>query len=146
MKFQLKKKKTSEACCLITPYNFRNTSPNSIPNLVPYWTENNILAWVDSIQSGINLQYIPTIIIVTTRVPPPLGKYSAGGGGWVSIGGRPDMGGVVDPAEMLLPRQPVPINDHTVGTGWHQRTARGTIQDTHPIGGSYTTFGPSGGN
>ena len=45
---------------LITLCYFRNHSPSSILNLVLYWAGNNIMVGVDSIQSGIKLQWIPT--------------------------------------------------------------------------------------
>ena len=45
---------------------YLNTSPIIINNLVVYpdlnWAGNNIHAWVDSIQSVINLQYIPASV------------------------------------------------------------------------------------
>ena len=56
----IKESNNSENGCLITLCYFRNNSPISISNLVMYWTENNLLAGVDSIQSGIKLQYIST--------------------------------------------------------------------------------------
>ena len=56
----IKESKYSEAGCLITLFNFRNTSPNGISSLVRYWEGNNILSGVDLIHSGINLQWIPT--------------------------------------------------------------------------------------
>ena len=40
---------------------FQNTYPSSIYNLVLYWAGKHILSGVDSIQWGINLQWIPTI-------------------------------------------------------------------------------------
>ena len=51
--------KQNESVCLISICYFRNASPISIYNLVLYWTGNNILARVSSIQSVINLHYIP---------------------------------------------------------------------------------------
>ena len=46
--------------CLIIPCYFRNTYSSRISNLVLYGAGNNILNGVNFIQSGINLQYIPT--------------------------------------------------------------------------------------
>ena len=54
-----KESNNSDSVCLITLCYFRNTSPNSISNLVMYWAGNNILSGVDLIQPGINLQWIP---------------------------------------------------------------------------------------
>ena len=57
--FATKESKYSEAGCLINLFHFRNTSPSRISSLVRYWVGNNILAGVDLIHSGINLQWIP---------------------------------------------------------------------------------------
>ena len=56
----MKEYKYSEAGCLIYLCYFQNTSPSSISDLVCYWVRNNIMAGVNSIQLGINLQWIST--------------------------------------------------------------------------------------
>ena len=57
----IKESNNSEAGWLITLCYFINSSPSSISNLVLYWAGNNIMDGVILIQSGINLQWIPTI-------------------------------------------------------------------------------------
>ena len=49
----------SEAGCLIPLCYFNKIYPSIISNLVRYWAVNNIMAVLYSIQSGINLQWIP---------------------------------------------------------------------------------------
>ena len=56
----IKESNNNWAGCLINICYFRNTSPSSISNLVLYWVGNYITSGVDSIQSGINLQWIST--------------------------------------------------------------------------------------
>ena len=46
----IKESKYSESSCLIILCYFRNTSPDINSNLVMYWSGNNILLGVDSIQ------------------------------------------------------------------------------------------------
>ena len=55
-KISIKESKYNEAGYLFDLFYFWNTSPGIILNLVHYWTGNNIMAGVDSIHSGINLQ------------------------------------------------------------------------------------------
>ena len=58
----IKEYNNSESGCLITLCYFQNTFASIISNLVHYWAGNNILAGVDLIQSGFNLQWIPTVV------------------------------------------------------------------------------------
>ena len=60
VEFSIEESNNSESGCLISLFCFRNTSPISISNLVLYYVGNKILDGVDSIKSGINLQWIPT--------------------------------------------------------------------------------------
>ena len=46
---------------------FQNNSPSSILKLVLYWEGNNILFGADSIQLGINLEWIPTPICLQSK-------------------------------------------------------------------------------
>ena len=57
--FGIKKYNKSDASFLINICYYKNTS-SSIYNLVLYWAGNNILSGAYLIQSGINLQCIPT--------------------------------------------------------------------------------------
>ena len=60
----------SDDGCLITLRCFINTFWSSILNLVLYWVGNNIMDVVDSIQSEINLHWIPTYS--TKTYPRPM--------------------------------------------------------------------------
>ena len=55
----MKESNSSESGCLINLFYSKNTSPISISNLVMYWVINHSLDGVNSVQPGINLQWIP---------------------------------------------------------------------------------------